>query len=427
MKTKLTIALAASLACVLLAGCGKQTNEKAMGEVPDFEEVDGEKAVVVDSVSTNVDSVSSNANGNSETGEPDFLQELTEAETKATDSVQTFDLIPKKLDVKGKQNYDDSYETSSLDYDPTKYVTLSDFYDDLTFATPRSYVVTDELVRRKMNETFDDYTLGTYEDSKAIVEEGRVVDLELTFKPEGETPFKFSVRTKIGDHEIPSVLEEKLDGLKKGDVSEPVVVEYSEDAAREILRGKTTEIVATVLGVRSFYDRSNESIAKMTDQKYQSLADYENHVRTELEYQQDNEVWATLANDVMNVLEEHAEIKGYPEAQLGRLKEKYRKQYARELEKGLTTEEEVDKCAEDEMAMHEILLAVAKQEDLEVTQEDCVAAAEYRRRVAEIESDQMWDAYLATYGKDSVVMDALYIKVMNALLEKADLTSPIAN
>lgn len=413
MKTKLTIALAASLACVLLVGCGNRTKERAMGEVPDLADVDGEEAVVVDMGSSNL---------NSEVGEADLLQELTEAEN---DEVATFDLIPKDDHESSKKECDDSYDPSILDYNPDEYVTVEDYEDKLVFRMPRMGNVTESMVNDAVDELFDDYTTGTYEDPYGIAAPGKVVDLELTMYPKGELPVRASVRVKLGDGAFPKEYEDKLDGLKAGDEVERTPFTYPEDGAREDMRGQVVETDTNILAVRSFYSKTNESIAKMTNQKFQSLEDYKNHVRAKLEFENDDEAWQTLAGRVVDELEDGAEVETFPEARLEKMKVAYRNQAKKLLPDMEVSEEMVEELAKAGLGQEMILLSVAKKEGLKVTEQDCVEAAEYRRRVAGIESADAWDEYLDTYGKESVVEDALYVKVVNALLKRARIISPL--
>ena len=413
MKTKLTIALAASLACVLLVGCGNRTKERAMGEVPDLADVDGEEAVVVDMGSSNL---------NSEVGEADLLQELTEAEN---DEVATFDLIPKDDHESSKKECDDSYDPSILDYDPDDYVTVEDYEDKLVFRMPRMGNVTESMVNDAVDELFDDYTTGTYEDSYGIAGPGKVVDLELTMYPKGELPVRASVRVKLGDGAFPKEYEDKLDGLKAGDEVERTPFTYPEDGVREDMRGQVVETDTNILAVRSFYSKTNESIAKMTNQKFQSLEDYKNHVRAKLEFENDDEAWQTLAGRVVDELEDGAEVETFPEARLEKMKVAYRNQAKKLLPDMEVSEEMIEELAKAGLGQEMILLSVAKKEGLKVTEQDCVEAAEYRRQVAGIESADAWDEYLDTYGKESVVEDALYVKVVNALLKRARIISPL--
>ena len=402
MRIKVIFAVAVPILCMslLLAGCQGKKNGDMNGNMS-FDDMEGESAVDLTAI------VEAGAYSERKTNSPDAASAASKTERTS-----------------GKQEFDDDYGSLSFDLKASDYVTDC-VYAGLMLRDPGLAEVTDSDVEAKVMQAFEDYDTGTYAYS-GPAETGKAVAVSVEYSmPDGEKA-GVSERTKLGGGTLPQEIEEALVGLKAGSEFGPVTFTYPEDGDIPLLRGTETTASGILTEVREYRSVSDQSIAEMTNQRYVNLDTYRKHVREELEFNAEDNRWRALADQTMAFLMENLEISGYPEKELNEMTEAVRAAYTDEDGNLLYSEEEIKADAESQVAAMLALLYVAEKESIEITETDCVQAAQYRRRVAEIETPEDWDAYLSEYGKESVLTDALYLKVMNRLIDGAVILAPRA-
>ena len=409
MKRSLKKAAAAALAavvCLSTAGCGKGTAKE------DERDLSLDFAV--------------------EETEEETTARMNEAESGmkrgafvAEDGTIEINAVPDGYPKRVNGEYDDSYDPKCFGYNPADYVESVDL-TGIILRDPGVEDVTEAKVKAKADELFKDYGTGTYESATSLAEVGKIADVDVTLVAEDGTKMRVRTRTRLGDGEIFETAEQAFDGLSAGDEIEPVTAVYPSDGELYPLRGKKVTATGTLLAVREFYSKTDESVAKITHQRYQSLNAYEKGVEERLKFEAEDDRNVALAQKAVNELVKRAKVKDLPKEPVAEALAAYKIEYEKELADGSMSEELLDFFAQADVLTEAVLLRVAQDEGIELTEEDCVEAAEYRRKVAKIESPEDWDAYLEKYGKRSVANDALFLKVSKAVLEKAKILQPLA-
>ena len=399
IRTAATAALAVAV-CLSAAGCGKGTAKE------DERPLNLEYAV---------------AETEAETRDAGEMPEW--GETVAEDGTVQINLIPAGYPERKGGEYDDSYDPKCFGYNPADYVEKVDV-SGITLRDPGTDEPSKAAVSARVNELFEDYGTGTYENPMALAQTGKVADVDVSFTADDGTKLRALMRTRLGDGEILEVAEKAFDGLKAGEKIEPFTVSYPNDGEITRLRGKKVEVNGTLIGVREFYPKTDASVAKITHQKYQSLSSYAKAVEERMRLEAKNDRDVNLMRRAMNELVSKAKVNDLPEDVLAETLAAYKAEYAEDIAGGTVSEDMVTALAMENVLTEAVLLRVAHDEGIELTEQDCVEAAEYVSKESGIESPEAWDAYLEKFGKRSIVQYALYRKVSGAVLAKSIVLPP---
>ena len=326
--------------------------------------------------------------------------------------------------------YDDTYDQKEEpDYKVEDYITVHN-YIGMRLKDPGARSVTAFDVQVRLQETLHAYR-NTYDKAGAVVQDGGIIDVDYQIEVDGEIyKSRENVRTGIGDHLLPKEVEKELVGKKAGDSVE-VNVDYADDYFDKNLRGKTATVKATLRSVRAFYSLSNETIATLTNQKYQTVEAYMDYLYDDLVRSAEERRLIDFFEQIVNQMRDHFDLDGFPEDALAYHKDVQRRIYIYQFgpleenetyqEKRDQIEEGLEEAAKESLVLEMVTRYIAEQEGITVTQEEYEKQAASLREDFFLNTPEKWDEYLAVYGEDSVMEDALLRKVLDFIIENADL------
>lgn len=402
MKKRYLLILAL-LTLFAVSGCSKKEDDWIKGS---FAEVEGESAADVEYW---------------EAVEKKNLQDKTEVQDKTEDSADNTTHAVK---------YDDTYDQKEEpDYKVEDYITVHN-YIGMRLKDPGARSVTAFDVQVRLQETLHAYR-NTYDKAGAVVQDGGIIDVDYQIEVDGEIyKSRENVRTGIGDHLLPKEVEKELVGKKAGDSVE-VNVDYADDYFDKNLRGKTATVKATLRSVRAFYSLSNETIATLTNQKYQTVEAYMDYLYDDLVRSAEERRLIDFFEQIVNQMRDHFDLDGFPEDALAYHKDVQRRIYIYQFgpleenetyqEKRDQIEEGLEEAAKESLVLEMVTRYIAEQEGITVTQEEYEKQAASLREDFFLNTPEKWDEYLAVYGEDSVMEDALLRKVLDFIIENADL------
>ena len=309
------------------------------------------------------------------------------------------------------------------EYDASEYVTLGEYKDLTVEVTPVE--VTDEQVMDKIaSETKQTLTEGT-------VESGDTVNIDYVGKIDGEEFDGGSAEgydLEIGSCTFIDGFEDGIIGMQVGDTKD-LELKFPEDYHSTDLAGKDVVFTVTV--------NSISRVPELTDEVADSVVEgmtaeaYQESVRQDLEDQAKESQKTEAEQKLLQAVYENATIDGYPEENLqytikrakyyyewlasmyGMSLDDYLKNY------GMTQDEfneQIQPVAEEALGEEMTLLAIAKEENIEVSDEEYEAGlARYAEAQGMDDPSKLEEAYGENYIKNSLLQE----KVLEFLYENA--------
>ena len=309
------------------------------------------------------------------------------------------------------------------EYDASEYVTLGEYKDLTVEVTPVE--VTDEQVMDKIaSETKQTLTEGT-------VESGDTVNIDYVGKIDGEEFDGGSAEgydLEIGSCTFIDGFEDGIIGMQVGDTKD-LELKFPEDYHSTDLAGKDVVFTVTV--------NSISRVPELTDEVADSVVEgmtaeaYQESVRQDLEDQAKESQKTEAEQKLLQAVYENATIDGYPEENLQytikRAKDYYEwlaSMYGMSLDDylknyGMTQDEfneQIQPLAEEALGEEMTLLAIAKEENIEVSDEEYEAGlARYAEAQGMDDPSKLEEAYGENYIKNSLLQE----KVLEFLYENA--------
>lgn len=330
---------------------------------------------------------------------------------------------------KGNETYTELME------DLKSEVTTLGTYKDLTY-TMETATITDEEVEEEIQAELEWYSEYEEVTDRTIVEDGDVVNINFVGSVDGE---EFEGGTaqdydlEIGSGDFIEGFEEQIVGKEKGSTFD-VNVTFPEDY-EEGLSGKDAVFKVTV-------NKIQKSVAaELTDEFVQenmeceTVEEYRTKVKEDLltSLQDENKTTAIyevldqiIASSEMKI--EDADVEAYIDSMIGEYTA-YAEMYGMEKEEFINnffggTEEELRaesvEEAKNEITYSLILSAIAKKENLGITQEEYEAKVTGYLEEYEVESIEQYEE---EYGKSDVIYELLYEKVTQYLLDNSTNTA----
>ena len=309
------------------------------------------------------------------------------------------------------------------EYDASEYVTLGE-YKDLTVEVTPVEVTDDQVMDKIASETKQTLTEGT-------VESGDTVNIDYVGKIDGEEFDGGSAEgydLEIGSCTFIDGFEDGIIGMQVGDTKD-LELKFPEDYHSTDLAGKDVVFTVTV--------NSISRVPELTDEVADSVVEgmtaeaYQESVRQDLEDQAKESQKTEAEQKLLQAVYENATIDGYPEENLQytikRAKDYYEwlaSMYGMSLDDylknyGMTQDEfneQIQPVAEEALGEEMTLLAIAKEENIEVSDEEYEAGlARYAEAQGMDDPSKLEEAYGENYIKNSLLQE----KVLEFLYENA--------
>ena len=456
MKRK---AVAALLACVALAatGCGssEKETEKATEKVTTEAATEAATTEAASETETESESEAATTEAESESEEAAELktgkaaaESETESESETASETETESESETASETETESESENASETETgseaesetgseeesetetefnvadiPEYDASEYVTLGEYKDLTVEVTPVE--VTDEQVMDKIaSETKQTLTEGT-------VESGDTVNIDYVGKIDGEEFDGGSAEgydLEIGSSTFIDGFEDDIIGMQVGDTKD-LELKFPEDYHSTDLAGKDVVFTVTV--------NSISRVPELTDEVADSVVEgmtaeaYQESVRQDLEDQAKESQKTEAEQKLLQAVYENATIDGYPEENLQytikRAKDYYEwlaSMYGMSLDDylknyGMTQDEfneQIQPVAEEALGEEMTLLAIAKEENIEVSDEEYEAGlARYAEAQGMDDPSKLEEAYGENYIKNSLLQE----KVLEFLYENA--------
>ena len=309
------------------------------------------------------------------------------------------------------------------EYDASEYVTLGE-YKDLTVEVAPVEVTDEQVMDKIASETKQTLTEGT-------VESGDTVNIDYVGKIDGEEFDGGSAEEydlEIGSCTFIDGFEDGIIGMQVGDTKD-LELKFPEDYHSTDLAGKDVVFTVTV--------NSISRVPELTDEVADSVVEgmtaeaYQESVRQDLEDQAKESQKTEAEQKLLQAVYENATIDGYPEENLqytikratdyyewlasmyGMSLDDYLKNY------GMTQDEfneQIQPVAEEALGEEMTLLAIAKEENIEVSDEEYEAGlARYAEAQGMDDPSKLEEAYGENYIKNSLLQE----KVLDFLYENA--------
>lgn len=267
---------------------------------------------------------------------------------------------------------------ASKDY--SKYIELVD-YSSLTYTN--SYTApTDEDVMTEIHSKMSDYS--KTEDVKDGIKNGDVANIDFTGYIDGEKNDKACGTghdLTIGSGQFISGLE---DGLLGRNVGENVTLNltfpnpYQSDTS---LSGKAVRFEVKINSVKrtTYQELTDEIVKKISENAYDSVKEYKAYVQQTLETDRKNTAQSTAQTDLWKNIVENSKLKTYPQKMYDyfadKLDTQYKSYYSQygvsDLEGFMKANNlELQAYIEDQMKYEFAIYTIAKQQEIEITQED---------------------------------------------------------
>ena len=309
------------------------------------------------------------------------------------------------------------------EYDASEYVTLGE-YKELTVEVAPVEVTDEQVMDKIASETKQTLTEGT-------VESGDTVNIDYVGKIDGEEFDGGSAEgydLEIGSCTFIDGFEDGIIGMQVGDTKD-LELKLPEDYHSTDLAGKDVVFTVTV--------NSISRVPELTDEVADSVVEgmtaeaYQESVRQDLEDQAKESQKTEAEQKLLQAVYENATIDGYPEENLqytikratdyyewlasmyGMSLDDYLKNY------GMTQDEfneQIQPIAEEALGEEMTLLAIAKEENIEVSDEEYEAGlARYAEAQGMDDPSKLEEAYGENYIKNSLLQE----KVLDFLYENA--------
>ena len=401
MKRKSVVAL---LACVALAATGCAGNEK------ETEKAATEAAT--EAVTTEAESETAS--------EAETTEAVTEeATTEAASETET-----ETEEATTEAASETEFNVADLPaYDASEYVTLGE-YKGLTVEVDPVEVTDEQVMDKIASETKQTLTEGT-------VEDGDTVNIDYVGKLDGEEFDGGSAEgydLEIGSCTFIDGFEDGIIGMQVGETKD-LELTFPEDYHSEDLAGKDVVFTVTV--------NSISRVPELTDEVADSVVEgmtaeaYQESVRQDLEDSAKESQKSDAQQKLLQAVYNNATISGYPEENLQytikRATDYYEwlaSMYGMTLDDYLTNYgmtqdefmEQIQPVAEEALGEEMTLLAIAEEENIEVSDEEYQAGlARYAEAQGMDDPSKLEEAYGENYIRNSLLQE----KVLNFLYENA--------
>ena len=348
----------------------------------------------------------------------------TESESETASETETGSEAESETGSEEESETETEFNVADIpEYDASEYVTLGEYKDLTVEVTPVE--VTDEQVMDKIaSETKQTLTEGT-------VESGDTVNIDYVGKIDGEEFDGGSAEgydLEIGSCTFIDGFEDGIIGMQVGDTKD-LELKFPEDYHSTDLAGKDVVFTVTV--------NSISRVPELTDEVADSVVEgmtaeaYQESVRQDLEDQAKESQKTEAEQKLLQAVYENATIDGYPEENLQytikRAKDYYEwlaSMYGMSLDDylknyGMTQDEfneQIQPVAEEALGEEMTLLAIAKEENIEVSDEEYEAGlARYAEAQGMDDPSKLEEAYGENYIKNSLLQE----KVLEFLYENA--------
>ena len=214
------------------------------------------------------------------------------------------------IQFKGTTSKDEVYD---FGYKASDYISLGDYSNIKVEQTPSEEVTDDEIQSRiselmKKNEIWVDKTEGS-------IKRYDLVNLDITCTVDGKeyTPgSKKGMNLNVGAGNYFSEFEEKLIGKQLGDTITFELTLPDNDTFTQ-QAGKKGVFTVYLKAVRSQPQLTDEIAVKLSDQKCQSVKEYQQYIKEMLEAEKEEQHNYNVFMEVMTQIADSIDIKGIPE------------------------------------------------------------------------------------------------------------------
>ena len=348
----------------------------------------------------------------------------TESESETASETETGSEAESETGSEEESETETEFNVADLpEYDASEYVTLGE-YKDLTVEVAPVEVTDEQVMDKIASETKQTLTEGT-------VESGDTVNIDYVGKIDGEEFDGGSAEgydLEIGSCTFIDGFEDGIIGMQVGDTKD-LELKFPEDYHSTDLAGKDVVFTVTV--------NSISRVPELTDEVADSVVEgmtaeaYQESVRQDLEDQAKESQKTEAEQKLLQAVYENATIDGYPEENLQytikRAKDYYEwlaSMYGMSLDDylknyGMTQDEfneQIQPVAEEALGEEMTLLAIAKEENIEVSDEEYEAGlARYAEAQGMDDPSKLEEAYGENYIKNSLLQE----KVLDFLYENA--------
>ena len=348
----------------------------------------------------------------------------TESESETASETETGSEAESETGSEEESETETEFNVADIpEYDASEYVTLGE-YKDLTVEVAPVEVTDDQVMDKIASETKQTLTEGT-------VESGDTVNIDYVGKIDGEEFDGGSAEgydLEIGSCTFIDGFEDGIIGMQVGDTKD-LELKFPEDYHSTDLAGKDVVFTVTV--------NSISRVPELTDEVADSVVEgmtaeaYQESVRQDLEDQAKESQKTEAEQKLLQAVYENATIDGYPEENLQytikRAKDYYEwlaSMYGMSLDDylknyGMTQDEfneQIQPVAEEALGEEMTLLAIAKEENIEVSDEEYEAGlARYAEAQGMDDPSKLEEAYGENYIKNSLLQE----KVLEFLYENA--------
>ena len=348
----------------------------------------------------------------------------TESESETASETETGSEAESETGSEEESETETEFNVADIpEYDASEYVTLGE-YKDLTVEVTPVEVTDDQVMDKIASETKQTLTEGT-------VESGDTVNIDYVGKIDGEEFDGGSAEgydLEIGSCTFIDGFEDGIIGMQVGDTKD-LELKFPEDYHSTDLAGKDVVFTVTV--------NSISRVPELTDEVADSVVEgmtaeaYQESVRQDLEDQAKESQKTEAEQKLLQAVYENATIDGYPEENLQytikRAKDYYEwlaSMYGMSLDDylknyGMTQDEfneQIQPVAEEALGEEMTLLAIAKEENIEVSDEEYEAGlARYAEAQGMDDPSKLEEAYGENYIKNSLLQE----KVLEFLYENA--------
>ena len=451
MKRKSVVAL---LACVALAATGCAGNEKETEKAATeaateavTTEAESETASEAETTEAATEEATTEAASETETETEEATTEAaseteTESEEETTEAASETETETEEATTEAASETESESETGTEDaseeesesetefnvadlpaYDASEYVTLGE-YKGLTVEVDPVEVTDEQVMDKIASETKQTLTEGT-------VEDGDTVNIDYVGKLDGEEFDGGSAEgydLEIGSCTFIDGFEDGIIGMQVGETKD-LELTFPEDYHSEELAGKDVVFTVTV--------NSISRVPELTDEVADSVVEgmtaeaYQESVRQDLEDSAKESQKSDAQQKLLQAVYNNATISGYPEENLQytikRATDYYEwlaSMYGMSLDDYLTNygmtqdefKEQIQPVAEEALGEEMTLLAIAKEENIEVSDEEYQdGLARYAEAQGMDDPSKLEEAYGENYIRNSLLQE----KVLNFLYENA--------
>ena len=436
MKRKSVVAL---LACVALAATGcagneKETEKAATEAATEAVTTEAESETASEAETTEAATEEATTEAASET-ETETEEATTEAASETeTETEEATTEAASETESESETGTEDASEDESESetefnvadlpaYDASEYVTLGE-YKGLTVEVDPVEVTDEQVMDKIASETKQTLTEGT-------VEDGDTVNIDYVGKLDGEEFDGGSAEgydLEIGSCTFIDGFEDGIIGMQVGETKD-LELTFPEDYHSEELAGKDVVFTVTV--------NSISRVPELTDEVADSVVEgmtaeaYQESVRQDLEDSAKESQKSDAQQKLLQAVYNNATISGYPEENLQytikRATDYYEwlaSMYGMSLDDYLTNygmtqdefKEQIQPVAEEALGEEMTLLAIAKEENIEVSDEEYQdGLARYAEAQGMDDPSKLEEAYGENYIRNSLLQE----KVLNFLYENA--------